>query len=462
MSSNTRDYPNPGSHWWVVLILGIAAIIMGVLLLTQPLATIQSIVVFLGIYWLITGAVTLVSLLWNREQWGWKLITGIFGIIAGLFIVRNPIISTFVVPAAFGWALGIDGIAIGFSQVVQAFRGGGWGVGILGVFSIILGFLLITNPAIAGFSLAFMLGLVLIIAGIAALFGAFRLRRAGKEYEQAKLDAARSAMVKTTEVPPVMAPGSRAATTVTGVAGATAAGVAGAATAGVAGATAAARQASTGMGQGAAGVAAAAGNVVGEAADVVADAGYAVGDAARGVATATVDVATAAVDAVVDGGNGAVAAIDAALTGNVDPLDAEEMAKFKYPLEFIEGVGEVMAGKLKAAGIYNCLDLIREGCTPKGRAAIAERSGISSRSILTWVNHVDLYRIKGVGSEYADLLEAAGVDTVIELAQRNPVNLTERLSAVNLEKQRVRKVPTQTQVQDWVVQAKGLPRVITY
>ncbi|MES0361653.1 MAG: DUF4332 domain-containing protein [Anaerolineales bacterium] len=98
----------------------------------------------------------------------------------------------------------------------------------------------------------------------------------------------------------------------------------------------------------------------------------------------------------------------------------------------------------------------------QGRQKLAEATEINGKLILKWVNHVDLYRINGVGSEYADLLEAAGVDTVVELAQRNPTNLFEKLNEVNAEKSLVRRVPTLTQVEEWVSQAISLPRVITY
>ncbi len=93
---------------------------------------------------------------------------------------------------------------------------------------------------------------------------------------------------------------------------------------------------------------------------------------------------------------------------------------------------------------------------------IAAASGISDKLVLKWVNHVDLFRIKGVGSEYADLLEAAGVDTVVELATRNPANLYQRLVSTNMEKRLVRKVPVPSQVENWIEQAKTLPRIITY
>lgn len=128
----------------------------------------------------------------------------------------------------------------------------------------------------------------------------------------------------------------------------------------------------------------------------------------------------------------------------------------------VEGIGEVYAGKLAEAGLATTQALLEAGATPKGREEIAEKTGISGKLILEWVNLVDLFRIKGVGEEYSDLLEEAGVDTVPELAQRNPENLYAKLQEVNAEKKLVRRLPAQSQVGDWVEQAKGLPRVITY
>jgi len=128
----------------------------------------------------------------------------------------------------------------------------------------------------------------------------------------------------------------------------------------------------------------------------------------------------------------------------------------------VEGIGPSYAQKLKSVGIETTQALLDKGATPKGRKELAEMSGISDSLILRWVNHVDLFRIKGVGEEYSDLLEAAGVDTVPELAQRNAENLIKKLEEVNAAKKRVRKMPVQSQVADWIEQAKKLPRVITY
>jgi len=128
----------------------------------------------------------------------------------------------------------------------------------------------------------------------------------------------------------------------------------------------------------------------------------------------------------------------------------------------IEGVGDVYAGKLKAAGVATVEALLEKGATPKGREDLAEATGISHKLILEWVNHADLYRIKGVAQEYSDLLEEAGVDTVVELSKRNAEHLLAKLQEVNAEKKLVRRLPVLSQVANWIEQAKALPRVITY
>jgi predicted flap endonuclease-1-like 5' DNA nuclease len=128
----------------------------------------------------------------------------------------------------------------------------------------------------------------------------------------------------------------------------------------------------------------------------------------------------------------------------------------------IEGIGKVYADKLEAAGITTVEALLERGATPKGRQELAEETGISGPLILEWVNLADLFRIKGIGEEFSDLLEEAGVDTVPELAQRNPENLHRKLIEVNEAKDLVRRVPGLSQVEDWVAQAKALPRVVSY
>ena len=128
----------------------------------------------------------------------------------------------------------------------------------------------------------------------------------------------------------------------------------------------------------------------------------------------------------------------------------------------VEGIGPVYAEKLKTAGITTISALLEMGSTPKGRKSIAEKAGISDALVLRWVNHVDLFRVTGIGEEYSDLLERAGVDTVVELAQRNADNLHQTLVAANEEQKRVRKLPTPKESEAWVKQAKRLPRTIKY
>lgn len=128
----------------------------------------------------------------------------------------------------------------------------------------------------------------------------------------------------------------------------------------------------------------------------------------------------------------------------------------------VEGIGKAYAQKLAEAGVATTQALLDKGASPQGRQEIAEKTGISPKLILRWVNHVDLFRIKGVGEEYADLLEVAGVDTVPELAQRNPENLYQKLIEVNQEKKLVRQLPSEIQIRDWVEQAQRLPRKVTY
>ena len=126
----------------------------------------------------------------------------------------------------------------------------------------------------------------------------------------------------------------------------------------------------------------------------------------------------------------------------------------------IEGIGPAYAEALKNAGIDTIEELLEVGGVPSGRDTIADKSGLSPKLILEWVNHADLMRIKGVGSEYADLLEAAGIDSVPELAQRNAENLAEKLGAANEAKNLVRRVPTEAEVTAWIAEAKSLPKAV--
>ncbi|MBO4801454.1 MAG: DUF4332 domain-containing protein [Bacteroidaceae bacterium] len=133
-----------------------------------------------------------------------------------------------------------------------------------------------------------------------------------------------------------------------------------------------------------------------------------------------------------------------------------------YKIIDIEGVGDVYAKKLTEVGIIKVSDLLAKCATPKGRQQLAEQTDISDKLILRWTNHADLFRIKGVGPQFAELLEAAGVDTVKEFRHRVPENLQPKLEETNNEKHLVRRVPSLKEVQKMVEGAKALEPVVTY
>jgi predicted flap endonuclease-1-like 5' DNA nuclease len=128
----------------------------------------------------------------------------------------------------------------------------------------------------------------------------------------------------------------------------------------------------------------------------------------------------------------------------------------------IEGIGTEYSSRLRQKGVRTVEALLNAGASPYDRKQLAERSNIDESLILRWVNHADLFRIKGVGPQYAELLEAAGVDSVLELAQRRADHLTQKLADANLQRRRVRRVPTEAQVRRWIEQAQSLPRMVTY
>ena len=128
----------------------------------------------------------------------------------------------------------------------------------------------------------------------------------------------------------------------------------------------------------------------------------------------------------------------------------------------IEGIGEKYSDKLEKAGVKTVEALLEVGATRKGRKEIAARAKVSEKMILDWVNRADLFRVKGVGSQYADLLENAGIDSVPELAQRNPEHLFLKLQEINDTKHLVRSMPYLKQVRKWVGRAQDLPKVVSH
>ncbi len=162
--------------WWLVLIQGIAALILGILLLINPGSSSVIIVQVMGIYWFISGIFGIVSIFIDSHMWGWKLFAGIVGILAGILIIQHPLWSTLLVGVTIVLIFGIQGIIIGVINIIQAFQGGGWGIGLLGVLSIIIGLILLFNTLISAAVLPFVIGGFAIVGGIAAIIMAFRLR----------------------------------------------------------------------------------------------------------------------------------------------------------------------------------------------------------------------------------------------------------------------------------------------
>jgi uncharacterized membrane protein HdeD (DUF308 family) len=333
----------------------------------------------LGIYWIITGIFSIIRIFVDSAAWGWKLFLGILGIAAGLLVINNPLFSALIVGNTAIILLGLGGIFIGIVNVVQAFRGEGLGVGLLGVVSIILGIILLNNKAILTIALPTTLGILGVLGGIVAIIAAFRQR----SEENRRVEAAVAAYKAPAEPAQVEA------------------------------------------------------------------------------AAEPEEVAETALEEA--GAEEESAAVPAPAEEAAEMADTPgEKAKFHKDLTFVEGIGAAYSKSLAEAGVVTTHDLLESGSTRKGRKDLAEQTGISHKLIIKWVNHVDLYRVPGVGAQYADLLEAAGVDTVPELAQRNPGNLYNKMVEVNQEKNLVREVPGQHQVEDWVAEAKNLPRKITY
>jgi uncharacterized membrane protein HdeD (DUF308 family) len=172
--------------WWIVLLEGIAAVIVGLFLLTAPGITLLFLVQVTGFFWLIGGVLRIVSIFVDSSLWGWKRVGGIIGLLAGIVVLQHPLWSTLLVPAIYVIILGIQGIIIGGTNVAMAFAGWGWGAGLLGVLSIVFGIILLLNSVFIGIViLPFVLGAFALLGGIAAIIGAFMLRSRGPSVVQA-------------------------------------------------------------------------------------------------------------------------------------------------------------------------------------------------------------------------------------------------------------------------------------
>ena len=174
--------PATSNRWWFPLVEGILAIILGLMFLANPAVTSVGFVLGLGLYWFTVGVIDLVRLFWDRTYWGWKLFSGIIGILAGGLIVsgilgqNHPLGTAFVVGSTFTFLLGALTIAYGGIGLIAAFRGEGWWPGVLGAIGIVIGLLMLFNPLPATLALPWSLGIVFIAGGIFLIILAFRMR----------------------------------------------------------------------------------------------------------------------------------------------------------------------------------------------------------------------------------------------------------------------------------------------
>ena len=162
--------------WWLVLLQGIIALILGIFFLTSPYMTLLVLVTFLGAYWFVSGIFSLVSIGVDKTNAGMKALLGILGIFLGIAILAYPFYSAFIVPFVFVIMVGVWALIIGGLHMYQAFTGGGWAIGILGLISVIFGLILLIQPYIATLALPFVLGILGIVFGFAAIIGSFMIR----------------------------------------------------------------------------------------------------------------------------------------------------------------------------------------------------------------------------------------------------------------------------------------------
>ena len=168
---------NQSDIWWVFLLEGIAAIIIGILLITNPAATLLALVVFLGFYWLFVGALELVRIFVDKSvPWYWSLLIGALGVIAGIIVLRHPVLAAVVLPTAIVVWLGVIGLVIGVFAMIGAFTGGGVGSFIFGLINFVIGLLLLGSPMVAALAVPLVFGILLLIQGVILIIWGFKVR----------------------------------------------------------------------------------------------------------------------------------------------------------------------------------------------------------------------------------------------------------------------------------------------
>src|SRR6266516_7540004 len=165
------------SIWWLFLLQGIMAVILGLMFLTAPVATLMALAAFLGFYWLITGILALVRVFVDRSvPWIWSLLVGILGILAGLFVLHHPLLAAITVPTALVIVLGVQGLIMGVLDIIGGFKGGGFGSIALGAINVMVGLLLIGSPLASALAVPLVFGVLLVIQGVALVIWAFRVK----------------------------------------------------------------------------------------------------------------------------------------------------------------------------------------------------------------------------------------------------------------------------------------------
>jgi len=161
---------------YILLFGGIISLVFGILLFTQTTATLGVIMLLVGLSWFIQGVVTLAGIFIDKAAWGWKVFSGIIGLAAGLLVLRNPVESTVVIPAIYAILLGIFGLLIGIAALISAFQGEGWGVGIFGLVTLVIGLMLMFNSVVGGAVLIWLTALLLVIQGAVGVIWSFSKR----------------------------------------------------------------------------------------------------------------------------------------------------------------------------------------------------------------------------------------------------------------------------------------------
>jgi uncharacterized membrane protein HdeD (DUF308 family) len=177
MATTALEKQQKSGAWWLFLLQGIAAILLGLMVLTAPGATLLALTTFLGFYLLITGTLALVRVFADRSTpWLWSLLSGIVGILAGVFVLNHPLLAAVTVPALLIIILGFEALSMGVFEIIRGFQGGGVGAFILGVINALIGLLLLGRPMVAALAVPFVFAMLLLIEGVGLLIWALRAR----------------------------------------------------------------------------------------------------------------------------------------------------------------------------------------------------------------------------------------------------------------------------------------------